>query len=69
METAALLQDLLFYITLKFLTKYSLNKEILFSPSLKGPRKVASFHIPQIGAPLETDAHLQSLTENILRGQ
>jgi hypothetical protein len=39
-----------FYITLKFLIKYSLNIEI-FSPSLKGPGIEAAHHIPQKRGP------------------
>jgi hypothetical protein len=35
-----------FYVSLKFLIKIPLNKEI-FSPSLKGPRKGLSLHVPQ----------------------
>jgi hypothetical protein len=31
-------------------------------PSLEGPRKGAPPHIPQNGAPMETDAHFQILT-------
>jgi hypothetical protein len=46
-----------FYISLKFLTKVSLNKVKKFFPSLKGPRKGASSKFPKSGAPIETDIH------------
>jgi len=59
METAAHLPDL-FYLSLKFLIKISLNKK--FISSLKEPRKGVSLHVPQNGAPTETDIHFHSLT-------
>ena len=33
-----------------------------FHPSLEGPRKGMSLHVPQNRAVMETDAHFQSLT-------
>jgi hypothetical protein len=47
-ERAARLEGLFFYSSLKFLIKYSLN---IFFSSLKGPRKGAFLHIPQIRGP------------------
>jgi len=48
METAACLQGLFVYISLKFLIKIPLN---IFIPSLKGPKKGASLHVPQKRGP------------------
>jgi len=48
MERTAYLQGL-FYISLTFLIKISLNKEIF--PSLKYPRKGVSLHVPQKWGP------------------
>jgi hypothetical protein len=59
METASRLQGP-FYISLKFLIKSSLIKK--FFPSLKGPRKWVSLHVPQKRCPMETDVRFQSLT-------
>jgi len=60
MERAALLQGL-FYISLKFLFKNSLNKEFVFLLS-KTLEKERPSMFPKSGAPAETDAHFQSLT-------
>jgi hypothetical protein len=57
MERAACLQGL-YYISLKFLIKISLNKGF---PSLKRPWKGVCPHAPQNGVPMETYAHFQSL--------
>jgi hypothetical protein len=65
MERAAPLQGL-FYISLKFLIKISLNIEN-FS-SLKVTKKGAYFYVPQKRGPMETDPHFQSLIQHILRG-
>ena len=53
------LTSLFFYISLKFLIKIPLNKNII--PSRKGPRKSPSI-FPQNGALVETDIHFQCLT-------
>ena len=66
MERAANLQ-VLFYISLKFLVQKFLQTKKIF-PSLKGPRKERPSILPKSGAPLERDAHFQSLTQHILRG-
>jgi hypothetical protein len=50
-----------FYISLKFLIKISLNKDI-FSFLSKAPRKERPPMFPQSGAPMKTDAHFYSLT-------
>jgi hypothetical protein len=49
MERAARLEVFFFHISLKFLIKTSLNKDIF--PSLKGPRQEASLHAPQKRGP------------------
>jgi hypothetical protein len=60
MERAARLQGL-FYISLKFLIKIALNKEIIFLLSKAlGEEHPSVFR--QNRARMETDAHFQSLT-------
>ena len=50
-----------FYMSLKFLIKISLNKDI-FSFLSKAPGKELPPMFPKSGAPMETDAHFYSLT-------
>jgi len=54
-------KNFFFYISLKFLIKISLNKETfpLLSNAL-GKKRPSMF--PKSGAPMETEAHFQSLT-------
>ena len=60
METAACLHDI-FYISLKFLIKITLNKEILFHLSKAlGKERFSMF--PKRGAPMERDANFRRLT-------
>jgi len=66
METAAHLQGL-FYISLKFFIKIFLNEE-KFSLLSEALGKEHSSMFPKSGAPIETNAHFQSLTEHILQG-
>jgi hypothetical protein len=64
MERAAPLQGL-FYISLKFPIKISLNIKKI--PSLKVSKKGAYLHVPQKRGPMERDPHFQSLIQHILR--
>jgi hypothetical protein len=60
MERDACLQGL-FYISLKFLIKIPLNKQI-FSLLSKALGKERPSMFPRSEVPMETDAHFQSLT-------
>jgi hypothetical protein len=66
MERAAWLQDL-YYVSLKFLIKISLNKEHVSLLS-KALRAECPSMFPKSEASIEIDAHFQSLTLHILRG-
>ena len=54
-----------FYVSLEFLIKVLLIKKIVH-PYLEGPRKGASLHVPQNGAPMETDVYFKSLVKTMM---
>ena len=60
MERAASFHSLLFHASR--VPHKSSPEKYKFYPSLEGPRKGTSPHVPKNGVPMATDSHFQSLT-------